>query len=293
MRHGDVFADIFNVLVFKKKIFTQDNFTECSERGLYLKDSNYKENERDVVKKCKDFELTLATLGIENQTKNDKNMPVRVMGYDYCTYQNQKITNEQPNPVITIVLSFSMEGWNEPKSLMEMFEEQGEIMDELREYINDYKIHVIDVPMLPKEVIETFESDFKYVARWAKGVKNGHLEPLDYNIVPRHVDEVLALITALSGSDEFKKMYKKIARERKDVTMCEALQKLIDSGVERGIECGIEQGEIKGRLTMLEQLVSSGYLTEEIAAEQLGITKEEYLLQIKSLKKERQERVVS
>lgn len=76
--------------------------------------------------------------------------------------------------------------------------------------------------------------------------------------------------------------------ERKDVTMCEALQKLIDSGVERGIE----QGEIKGRLTMLE-LVSLGYLTEEIAAEQLGITKEEYLLQIKSLKKERQEQVVS
>ena len=47
------------------------------------------EQERDVAKYWNKSKLKIALLGIENQTVEDKSMPLRVIGYDGAAYRNQ------------------------------------------------------------------------------------------------------------------------------------------------------------------------------------------------------------
>ena len=64
--------------------------------------------------------------------------------------------------MITIVLNFSMKRWTSGKSLHEILK----IPKELKPYVQDYKIYVFDIAFLDDDVINTFTSDFKAVARF-------------------------------------------------------------------------------------------------------------------------------
>ena len=89
--YNDIFADIVNVLLF-------DGKKEVDEHMLYnmTVHSQYKddkemlhEQERDVAKYWKNGNLEIAMFGIENQSKAEKRMPVRVFGYEGASYRGQ------------------------------------------------------------------------------------------------------------------------------------------------------------------------------------------------------------
>ena len=47
-------------------------------------------------------------------------------------------------------------------------------------------------------------------------------------------------------------------------------------GIEQGLERGLERGKVEGSLSMLLNLVRQGFLTPEVASQQLGMTVAEF-----------------
>ena len=272
--YEDVFADIANVLLFDgKEEIEPDNLIEAGTRSMYKAESGkMHQQERDVVKKWIKGNINIAMIGIENQTKPEKYMTARVLGYDGASYRSQFIKyDEKKNdkkrennknrkspktdiaPVLTFVLYYGKEHWNYKTNL------KGElkIPDELDKYVNDYKINVFEISYLTEEQISRFKSDFKIVANFFVQRR------IDPNYVPndptefKHVDAVLKLLSVMSGDDR----YYEIEGKKEVKNMCEVADRL----EKRGIEKGLEQGEDRlGRLIVL--LTEAGRTDDVIKA---------------------------
>jgi len=288
---NDVFADIFNVLIFEgKQIMTEDSLCDQSPLSQYKADDELlHEQERDAFKLWRGHGVNLLLAGIENQTKPDKDMPFRIIGYDGATYRSQllkteekeingklkKVTVKERYPVLTIVLYFGERVWNYPKNLKECFYPplaKDEVTDVLKEYIQDYRIHVFDIPRLSKEQVQLFRSDFKIVADYYTNVYNNSVYVPDVTVIA-HVDEFLKLMKVLTGDKRFEEIaHAVIGTEKGEIRMCRILDEREARGFERGLEQGIEQGKVK----TLVFLVKDGVISKEIAVEKSGMTKEEF-----------------
>ena len=88
--YEDVYADIVNVLLFQgEKVVTDTEFETANTQSTYIGASNLHGQERDAAKYWKSDAIRLAFIGVENQTKVDKSMPLRIMGYDGAAYRAQ------------------------------------------------------------------------------------------------------------------------------------------------------------------------------------------------------------
>ena len=103
--------------------------------------------------------------------------------------------------------------------------------------------------MTPEEV-EKFTSDFKIVADYfvQKRMKKDY-KPINKAI--KHVDELLKLMTVLTGDRRFEEQIKEMHKEEGEIRMCEVLDKIENRGVDRGIEIGEKLGETKGEIKAL------------------------------------------
>ena len=292
---NDVFADIFNVLVFGgKQMMTEDSLSDCNPLSQYkADDERLHEQERDIFKLWRGHGVNLLLAGIENQTKPDKDMPFRVIGYDGAAYRSQllktevkeingkrkKIPVKERYPVLTIVLYFGKELWNCPKNLMECFEPplvEDEITEVLKEYIQDYRVHVFDIPRLTKEQVQLFRSDFKVVADYYTNVYNDSVYVPDDAVIA-HVNEFLKLMKVLTGDKRFEEIaHAVIGTEKGEIRMCRILDEREARGEARGFERGLEQGIEQGKVKTLVFLVKDGVISKEIAVEKSGMTKEEF-----------------
>ena len=90
---NDVFADIVNGLLFKgKQVISEASLTDAQPFSVYKADGRLHEQERDVAKYWNaegtdKAQVRIALLGFENQTKYDRDMPFRVIGYDGAAYR--------------------------------------------------------------------------------------------------------------------------------------------------------------------------------------------------------------
>lgn len=90
--YEDVFADIVNVLVFDgEKVVRPDALEPSNLLSQYkaVSDGKLHEQERDVVKYWKDGDVRIGLIGLENQTKVEREMVLRVLGYDGAAYRDQ------------------------------------------------------------------------------------------------------------------------------------------------------------------------------------------------------------
>jgi len=249
---NDVFADIFNVLVFGgRQIMTEDSLSDQSLLSQYKADDEMlHEQERDTFKLWRGHGVNLLLAGIENQTRPDKDMPLRVIGYDGAAYRSQLLKTEEKEikgerkqvpakeryPVVTIVLYFGQELWNYPKSLKECFEPplaEDEITKVLKEYIQDYRVHLFDIPRLTEKQVQLFQSDFKIVADYFINVYNTK-EYVPDDAVIAHVDEFLKLMKVLTGDKRFEEVAHTIAeKEEGEVRMCRILDEREAKGEEK------------------------------------------------------------
>lgn len=87
--HNDVFADIWNTLLFVKKVLLEDKLQNGLTESIYKSDKGrLQDQRRDTLKNYQNGpNLIIAALGIENQTGYDRTMPVRVLGYDSSSYK--------------------------------------------------------------------------------------------------------------------------------------------------------------------------------------------------------------
>ena len=89
--YNDVFADIVNVLLFNGiEKLNENDLTDAQTFSYYkMEGKEVHSQERDVSKFWNNGEIRLSLIGLENQTKVDKYMPLRVIGYDGAAYRAQ------------------------------------------------------------------------------------------------------------------------------------------------------------------------------------------------------------
>ncbi len=240
MDNNDVFADVVNGLVFDgKPIVEEINLSNMKDKSQYKISGKLHEQERDVAKVIECDGVKIMYVGIENQTDIDTDETIRVIGYDGTSYRGQLLgENEKKYPVITLVLYFGERKWSRNKTLYETLD----IPENIKPFVNDYKINVFEIAYMTPEEVEKFTSDFKIVADYfvQKRMKKDY-KPI--NKVIKHVDELLKLMTVLTGDSRFEEQIKEMHKEEGEVRMCEVLDKIENRGISRGIEIG----ETKGR----------------------------------------------
>ena len=259
--YNDVFADIVNVIIFQgEERVKPDELRNLPVYSQYkAEDAKLHEQERDVAKLWSRENVELAICGVENQTKIEKFMPLRVIGYDGASYRSQLLNQKKkPMPVVTLVLYFGTDRrWNRPVCLKEVLD----IPDGLDEFVNDYRIHVVNVAWLPQENIDLFQSDFKVVANFfCEKRKNKNFVPKDKQVI-KHVDEVLKLLSVMTGDNKYQEVLS--GGDRKGVnTMCEVAERLVNQGKAEGRLEGRLEGE-KKLAKLIDALLMAGR-TEDV-----------------------------
>ena len=236
--YNDVFADITNILLFHgERLIKEKDLENSPNRSMYKADNNeLHETERDVSKIWKNTNIKIALYGFENQTETDKDMPLRIIGYDGQSYRSQLIkkNGQVPNeryPVVTMVLYFGLKHWNAAKTLHECFD----IPNVLLPYVNDYKINIFEIAYLTDEQVAMFKSDFKIVADYFVQMrKNKDYIPSNEEI--QHVDAILKMMAVLTGDNRFTDAQQYTKGGKK--TMCEVLDKVENRGIEKGLALG-------------------------------------------------------
>ncbi|MDD6496956.1 MAG: Rpn family recombination-promoting nuclease/putative transposase [Solobacterium sp.] len=237
----EVFADIYNNLCFNgENIIKPDDLSNASVTSAFISNDVTRGLISDVSKIYKNSNLTLALLNIENQSTEDSDMPFRIIGYEGAKYNSQLISgSDERYAVATLVLNFNTKKrWSTPKSIKESLKNKYPI--ELDEYINDYKVNVIDVAFMDKEDIEKLNSDFKAVAKYYY-LKRNNIEDFeelgDCNL--KYPVQTFATMKALTGDSRFEIAYNDYVETHKDdkgVTMEKILDDLINKGKSEGKE---------------------------------------------------------
>ena len=272
--YNDVFADIMNVCIYDgKEIVKSDELENTSVHSQYkAEDGKLHEQERDVTKYWQKGETAIAIYGIENQIKVDKNMPFRMIGYDGAAYRGQLLDKRKSVvPVASFVLYFgTKKRWCKKRAIKELVD----IPVDLDEYVNDYKIHVIEIAWLTDEQLAMFKSDFGIVANFfVQKRKNKDYEPDDPREI-QHVDAVLKLLSVMTGDNKYETIL--YSEEGRVNTMCEVAERLVNKGIKQGIEQGIEQG-ILSTVSVLRKVGKTDDEIVELIIEEYKLEKEKVL----------------
>ena len=256
---NDVFADIVNVLLFKgEQVINEKDLEADTTKSMFKADGKIHEQERDVSKFWKNGEIRISILGIENQTAQDSDMPLRVISYDGASYKQQLLDNKNQKkryPVATLVLYFGTEEkWSKAKHLYDCFE----VPEKLKPFVNDYKINVFNIAFLSSKTIAMFKSDFKIIAEYFRAKRlnqkyKGSKEKL------KHANETLKMFSALTGDDSFEKVYNEGNFKKGGITMCDVVERIRNDG------------RIEGRTEEQERIImnlieSNAGTIEQIAA---------------------------
>ena len=263
-RHNDVFSDIVNVSLFGgKKVVEEEALFDSVTDSVLKIDGRARIQDRDVAKYWKDSQINIALFGIENQTNPDKFMPLRVVGYDGLEYTRQvrkECNGESKYPVITLVLYLGYDKkWTYPKNLFGVLD----IDEELKPYVNDYKINLFEIAYLDREIIDSFTSDFWILADYLYQMQVNRNYVADKKSIG-HIEELLMLMSAMTGDKRFEEVIDE-ANTKEVMNMCEVLDIVEARGIEKGIEKGREEGaDLISRLNTI--LAKEGDLDKIIKA---------------------------
>ena len=135
-------------------------------------------------------------------------MVFRVISYDGASYRTQLVEKERRKrkknagidgelqdifPVITFVIYYGEEEWRHETTLHKRLN----LASELKHYVSDYSINLIDLKKLSEDDINKFKKDFKLIADYmVKGSKH-KADRIDLN----HPEEVSELILRLTGEE--------------------------------------------------------------------------------------------
>ena len=243
--YNDVFADVLNVLLFNgEMIVDESNLTDALPMSVLKVDGRVRTQDRDVAKYWHNSKMNMAFFGLENQTGPDKLMPFRVYGYDGAEYAKQsrrENRNEIKYPVITLVLYLGFDRkWEYPKTLFEILD----IDENIKPYVNDFKINLFEIAYLDEEKTALFKSDFRILVDYLHQLRtNNSYNPKDYTI--KHINELLTLMSVMTGDKRFEDSINE-ANEKEAKYMCEVLDIIENRGIEKGLEKGLEKGRQEG-----------------------------------------------
>lgn len=276
--YEDVFADIINVLLYQgRPVVKPENLRDGPTASMYkAAEGRVNQKNRDILKFDTEHGVEIRVYGLENQTKSSNVMPVRIMGYDFSSYdrnirkekaKNKRLKREAdyaaelwPDqklcPVITLVLYFGTEPWSGPTSLHDMLD----LPDELKEYVPDYRINLVQVAFLPDETIAQFQSDFQIVAEFFKAKRLGNSNQLRYNQKKwNHVAELLDFFQTFTGQKKYEKIKQEVIERSKkeEIVMDPIFDTVWKEGLEEGLEKGLEKGREEATRTGITALIET------------------------------------
>lgn len=292
--YADVFADILNGTLFHgRKVIEEKDLSDALPRSIYKADGKMHEQERDVAKFWKKNQLRIAFLGLENQTDVDEDMVLRVIGYDGAAYRAEMNADRKGKPkvrypIVTVVLYFGYKKhWDKPLHLRECFD----IPEELKPYISDYRINLVEVAWLSARQITKFKSDFKLVADFFRQMRLGYEAKRPYRPLPahvKHVREVLDLLAAVSGDRKLEEITEKW-NGREQMTMDTTISTILDEyfehrkeeiaeeaekrGMKEGKREGKREGKLEGKMDSIRKLMKNCGWTAKQAMDALSIPK--------------------
>lgn len=295
MRENKVFADAFNYLIYNgRKEIRPENLKELDTTELVQLVASEKNQKKEAVQKYRDIlksavimqdqSATYLVLGIENQSEVHYAMPVRNMIYDALQYGTQvtaiaSVNKEKETaktsaeflsgfckkdkllPVITLVIHFGADPWDGARSLYDMMDLEKE---ELRAFVQDYKIHLIDPASMKPEELEKFSTSLRGVLGYIKYSQDKE----KLLVFMKSNSEMTMEIQAVRVIEAVMKTSIKIPEEEEEVDMCKAIEDLLHDSREEGIQTGIERGTV---LT-LKKLVQDGILSVQEAARRADMT---------------------
>lgn len=253
---NDVFSDIINVLIFDgAEVVKEDALKNAAAKADYKEGSRTRELERDVVKLWETGGVRFAVYGIENQTRPERDMPLRIIGYDGLSYRQQMNQAEafksQRFPVISLVLYYGRRHWHQPAKLSELFPPLDE---RLKPYFHDYGINLFEIAYLSEEKVAKFKSDFRYVADFfVQRRKTGNYVPMPGEV--RHLSQLCRLLSVMTQDDSFEQAYLSM-EEKGGKGMCDVVDKIKSAGREEGMAQGESNKEAEIMLNMYRSAFS-------------------------------------
>lgn len=265
MSNPRFFADAFNYYFFHgKQVVKPDELTiqDTNELSLTYGDDDGvivpTQKIRDVLKMwtiMTSEDATYMLLGIENQANIHYAMPIRNMLYDAMNYsfqveelgkKHRKIKDfkgdeflsgfkktDKVKPVFTLVIYWGTKEWDAPRSLYEMLDIKAEILENIKGYLNDYKIHLI----IPNEIenFEQFSTELEYCFRYIQAsTEKTKLKKLirDYKDIYSNLDKISGYLLEMLTDTQLPKSVEK----GDSINMCKAIEEMLEEAEARGIE---------------------------------------------------------
>ena len=291
----DIFADAINAILYDgKSVVTPERMRTIDIETQRVEDENGNVTAdtrlRDSAKVVEVDDAIYCLFAIEHQSVEDYTMPLRIMEYDVREYLRQVKSNKgvqvRIKPIITIVMYWKADKWNQPVSVKDMFDKNTVRWLEdngLGGYIQDYRMHLFEPGAVKEEDLEKFKTELKDVIAYVKYSKS--TEALkDYNekYKPDLTKSTVTLINELTNS----KYVFIEGKERLD--MCEAFEGLIEEGRAKGRTEGRAEElkeKYKSWVTLSNNLKKRGMSNPEIAS-LLGVPETELQKAFKMIKEE-------
>ena len=246
----DVFADAINAILYDgKSVVTPEKMRaiDIETQHVEEKDGDTKADVRfrDLAKIVEVDDAIYCLFAIEHQSVEDYTMPLRIMEYDVREYLRQVKSNKgvqvQIKPIITIVMYWKADKWNQPLSVKDMFDKKTvKWLEEngLGGYIQDYRMHLFEPCAAKEEKLEKFKTELKDVIAYVKYSKSTE----DYVFID--------------------------GKER--LNMCEAFEGIKAEGIEEGRKAELKD-KYKSWVTLSRNLEKKGMSSPEVASS-LGIS---------------------
>ena len=292
----DIFADAINAILYDgKSVVTPERMRTIDIETQRVEDENGNVTAdtrlRDSAKVVEVDDAIYCLFAIEHQSVEDYTMPLRIMEYDVREYLRQVKSNKgvqiQIKPIITIVMYWKADKWNQPVSVKDMFDKNTVRWLEyngLGGYIQDYKMHLFEPCAAKEEKLEKFKTELKDVIAYVKYSKSTEaLKEYNEKHKPDLTKSTVTLINELTNS----KYVFIEGKERLD--MCEAFEGLIEEGRAKGKAEELKE-KYKSWVTLSNNLKKRGMSNPEIAS-LLGVPETELQKAFKMIKEEKTEKM--
>ena len=201
-----------------------------------------KKRRRDIIVRG-DIHGVYCLFGIEHQSTIDKEMVIRCGMYEMVEYLKQIKKGEKVIPQVMIVFYTGDKKWNAPLKLSDYFD----IPEELKEYVNDWKIKVVDVKEIDTSKIK--DEQTRYFIEAIQEMYKGNYEGLHRRIKMNRNNFIYAAI--ITGSLDLIRDLP----EGDEIDMCEGMERMAEGFRNEGRKEGLMEGEKREKkMTLLSQL---------------------------------------
>ena len=167
-------------------------------------------------------------------------MIFRILNYDATTYINQVESKKEVYPVGIFVFYTGDKKWNTPLELNDYFD----IPEELKEYVNDWKIKVVDVKEIDTSKIK--DEQTRYFIEAIQEMYKGNFEGLHRRIKMNRDNFIYAAI--ITGSLDLIRDL----QEGDEIDMCEGMERMAEGFRNEGRKEGEKREKKTALLSLLK-----------------------------------------